>query len=261
MSLLQRHVELYEFVRGPKVLRATSGDRDVVWTGQNYAAVPGLSRNRLSQSATNARTDLELTAPRTFALMNWFANGVPGEPIEVRLRRVRVSDGADRLLWSGVLSASRETTTKVELRAQTLTASLAGQGLRRCWQVSCPFTLYGTECGVDRESFRVPGTLSGNNGYVISSAAFAAHPDGWFDGGMVRWNVGTDIEHRWIVSHVGTDLMLLTPASAGVGAVVDAFPGCDHSMTMCDTKFGNAVNYGGQHTLPKKDPFDGRATF
>lgn len=260
MSLLQRHVELIEFQRGPKVLRATSGDRGVVWAGQNYTAVPGLSRGRLSQSDSQARNDLEITAPRSFSLMDWL-QPVPSERIQMTLRRVKVADGSDRTLWSGVLGAVRETTSAVTLRGQTLMVALGAAGLRRCWQVACPFALYSAECGVDQGAYRTSATLSGASGYTISAAAFAAHPDGWYDGGWVRWAVDTDTEYRAIVAHVGTDLHLLLPAVAAVGQVVDAFPGCAHSIAVCDSKFGNAPNYGGQHSMPKKDPFDGRATF
>lgn len=261
MSLLQRHVELFEFARGPKVLRVTSGDRAVIWSGQTYVPIPGLKRGRLGQSESSSRNDLDITAPASFSLSQWFASGVPTEPIYVTLRRVRVSDGAAVTLWAGVLGGLRETISSMQLRGQSLSAALGALGPRRAWQVACPYALYSVECGVNREDFRVAATLTAGNGYVVSAAAFAGFADGYFDGGYVRWNVGANIEHRWIVKHIGTDLMLLTPASAGVGASVDALPGCDHSIATCDAKFSNAANYGGQHSLPKQDPFDGRATF
>ncbi|WP_369010307.1 phage BR0599 family protein [Salmonella enterica] len=39
------------------------------------------------------------------------------------------------------------------------------------------------------------------------------------------------------------------------GELVSAYPGCGHALSVCHEKFNNALRFGGQHTLPKKNPF------
>ena len=262
MSLIQRHVEVYEFQRGPRFLRVTSGDRPVEISGVPYQAAPGLKRGRLAQSGSEAANELGIDVPRAFPLLDWLVPFIPTEPIQVRLLRVRVSDGQTRRLWSGRLADVKKSTSTVNLRCANLLASMSTNGLRRCWQTGCPFALYGLDCGVDQEDHRVNTTLTDSTGYVVTAAAFGTYDDGWFAGGFLRWSDGLNTEHRFVVSHTGTDLTLLTPAPPGAGLAVAAFPGCGHSIEICDEKFNNAENYGGQHTMPKgKHPFDGTPAF
>lgn len=261
MSLLSRHVELYEFSRGPRMLRCTPGDRDVVHGGFTFTAQAGLKRGRVSQSGEEDRSALTLDVPNSFPLLDWFRPLPPTERVRLRLQRVRISDGNARTIWRGTVGDIKESSRGSTIRCQTLLAAIGAGGLRRCWQVACPHVLYGRQCGVLGEAFRVNGTLILADGYHVQAAAFGEHPDGWFDGGYIRWTSGTDIEHRFVVKHVGTQLTLLTPVPAGLSGGVAAYPGCDHSLATCDTKFGNSLNYGGQHTIPRDHPFDGNAVF
>lgn len=262
MSLLQRHVELYEFQRGPRILRVADGDREVIHLGHSYAPAPGLKRGRLAQSGSAAANELGIDVPRTFPLLNWMVPFVPMEPIAVRLLRVRVSDGNTRRLWSGRLSDIKKSTSVVNLRCANLLAAMTTNGLHRCWQVSCPHVLYGLQCGADANAHQVNTTLTGSSGYVVQATVFGEYDDGWFDGGFIRWQSGTDIEHRFVVSHTGDSLVLLTPAPSGAGLEVSAFPGCAHEINVCDSKFDNALRYGGQHSMVKgKHPFNGDPVF
>ncbi|GGK08514.1 phage BR0599 family protein [Luteimonas terricola] len=261
MSLLSRHVELYEVNRGPKVMRFTPEDRGVEFNSQFYDAAAGLKRGRIAQTGSEARSELGLDVPLDFPLLSWFRPFPPSERVQLRLIKVRKSDGHTRLLWSGVLAELRDSTHKAHIRCQTRLATMATAGLRRCWQVACPHVLYGRQCGVDQNAFRVDATLFGSSAYSVQSAAFAAYADGWFSGGFIRWQVGTDIEHRFVVRHVGDTLHLLTPSALPVGTVVASFPGCDRSMPTCHEKFNNSLDYGGQHTIPRDHPFDGHAVF
>lgn len=53
---------------------------------------------------------------------------------------------------------------------------------------------------------------------------------------------------------MGTVLTLLRPAQLPAGTVVATYPGDDHTLTTCDQKFNNAVNYGGDPFIPQKNP-------
>lgn len=261
MSLLSRHVELYEFNRGPRVLRVTPGDRQVVHGAFAYDPAPGLKRGRIGQSSSEARSELGLDVPLSFPLLSWFRPFSPSERVGVRLLKVRVSDGDTRILWRGNVGDIKDSTQSAQIRCQTRLATMSASGLRRCWQVACPFALYGYGCGVNQDDYRVDATLFETSSYAVRAAVFAEYADGWFDGGFVRWQIGTDIEHRFVVRHEGDTLHLLTPQALPAGIVLAAFAGCDRSLTTCHEKFDNALLHGGQHTIPQDHPFDGTAVF
>ena len=42
---------------------------------------------------------------------------------------------------------------------------------------------------------------------------------------------------------------------------VTLYPGCDHTLTTCDTAFSNSLNYGGFPAIPQKNPWAGDPVF
>lgn len=254
MSLFSRHVELYEFGRGSQRWRYTSSDRVETYDSQLFSP-EAIKRGRIGQSAQEARSNLELTVPLSLPLASVLRPYTPTERIIVRWRRVRKSDGAIRGTWNGVLSDFNERQNDLVLTCQSNAGAAATNGLRRCWQVQCPFALFDADCGLNAELFRVDGVLSAAAANTITSNAFAAKPDGWFVGGFIRWARGAAIERRFVVGHTGPTLTLLTPAPLAAGELVSAYPGCGHSLQICHEKFDNALRYGGQHTITSKNPF------
>lgn len=264
MSFLSRTIEIYEFKRGPTTFCYTSADRPIIESAQSFEPIKGLKRGRIVQSEEQGKSGLEITAPLSMPLLDLWRPYPPSERIAFRLRRVRKSDGAVTSAWMGVVSDVDEGQHTATIRCQSHLASLSTNGLRRCWQVGCPNVLYGVGlglCNVNQDDFRVDALLSDANGVVINSAAFADYIEGWFNGGFIRYYEGTGVEHRFIVNHVEDQITLMTPARLVPGLVVPAFPGCGHDLVTCDEKFGNAVNYGGQHTIPVVNPFGQEPVF
>ena len=263
MSIFSREIELYDFSRGVTHWRYTDTDRPVVVEGRAYLSARGIKRSRIMQSAEESKNNLEITAPLSLSILELFRPYPPMARILIKVQRVRVSDGLVTEAWSGVVSDVEDVDESTAvMRCQTYMALMSANGLRRNWQARCPFTLYGPQCGVVQDDFRTDAVLSDSLGTVIKSAAFAAHPDTWFDGGFIRYKDGPDDDYRFVVSHIGDTLTLLTPTLLPGGAQVSAFPGCDHVLTGdCLTKFDNTPNHGGQHTIPKANPFGGDPVF
>lgn len=171
-----------------------------------------------------------------------------------------------RLGWTGHVADLDETHTVAKLRCQSLAAAVETLGLRRNWQSNCPLVLYSRGpglCNADPDAHAVDAVLSDATGYTVASAAFAAHADGHFEGGVLQWAGALGVERRFIVSHAGNTLRLLTPAALTPGARVVALPGCDRTMGPrgC-AKFANTLNYGGQPTLKGlRNPFGSDPVF
>ncbi len=263
MSLFSREIELYDFSRGVTHWRYVDVDRPAVVEGLTYLAARGIKRTAIVQSAEESRNNIEITAPFTLSVLNVFRPFPPMQRIHLKIRRVRVSDGLVIEAWNGIASDVDDVNESVSvIRCQTLMAAVSANGLRRNWQVPCPHTLYGPGCGVPQEDFRTDAVLSDSLGTVVKAPQFASRPDGWFDGGFIRFPDGADVDYRFVMSHVGDTLTLLTPLQLPVGASVAGFPGCDHVLTGdCVDKFDNELNYGGQHTIPPVNPFGSDPVF
>jgi hypothetical protein len=252
MSLLSREIELFDFSIGLTHWRYTDAGREAIVEGQRYAPV-AITRGRIAQSAEQAKNALEITAPLDLPLLNLFRPIPPGLRMRLDLKRVRVRDGLVRLGWTGHVADLEDTDRLAKLRCQSLGAAIETLGLRRSWQSSCPLVLYGQGpglCNVDPDAHAVEAVLSEAAGYTVDAALFDALDDGHFDGGVLQWVSALGLERRFIVTHAGTRLRLLTPTTLAAGSRVTALPGCDRTMGPrgC-AKFRNEANYGGQPTL------------
>lgn len=265
MGLLSREIELYDFSIGLHHWRFTDAGGEAIVEGQRYVPV-ALSRGRIAQSSEEAKNTLEITAPLDLPLLNLFRPVPPGLRVRLDLKRVRVRDGFVRLGWTGHVADLDETHAVAKLRCQSLAAAVETLGLRRSWQSNCPLVLYSRGpglCNADPDAHAVAAVLSDATGYTAESPAFDAFDDGHFDGGVLQWTSDLGIERRFIVSHVGARLRLLTPTALEPGARVTALPGCDRTMgpSGCG-KFRNELNYGGQPTLAGlRNPFGSDPVF
>lgn len=260
MSLLSREIETFDFYRGSRHWRYTDVDRLVIVEAQEYTPVRGLKRGRIVQSAEVNKNTLDITVPANVPLMELFRPYPPLDRVHLNVKRIRVSDGLVRQAWMGVVAdVDDDGVSPATLKCQNLAAAMASRVLRRTWQVPCPLVLYsaGTgQCNANADDFKVPAVLSDSTGLVIKSGAFATQGDHYFSGGFIRWEDAGAQEFAYIVFQVGDTVTLLAPTDLPAGAEVDAFPGCDHTLATCASKFDNAENYGGQHTLPVDNPFE-----
>lgn len=264
MGFFNRSSELVVFARGTQTWLYTSDDRPVIYNGQTYLPI-AMKRGAISESADLTRNTLDINVPDSIALLDLFRGTTPLDVISMTLYQLPKGSNAATTRWVGVLGSVTFATGGIAtVHGLPPMASLQGNGLKRCWQKSCPHNLYGTEvggCNANKANFRVDATLTSVTASVVQAAVFATKRDGWFDGGWIEWTVGTATERRFIITHVGDTVTLMTPAYASVGTVVASYPGCAHDLTTCDTKFGNSDNYGGQPWIPSTNPFGNNSVF
>ena len=123
-----------------------------------------------------------------------------------------------------------------------------------CYQSQCPLRWGSARCGVDRNAWRVPATLSAVSGLTVTSPAFSAWPNGHFRGGFLEIEGG---DRPTITGHVGATLTLLRAAHGLiVGSQVVAFPGCQGTEEDCDGRYHNLPNHLGFKRIPTRQPFD-----
>lgn len=253
-------VEIYTFARGTTLWRYTSADRDQEEGGNTYTAVAGLQRGPIEQGSEMNRSALKVTAPRDFPIAELYRVSPPADVVAMTLRRFHRGDGEVATLWTGrvVNVAWNQDLSQASITLEPISTSLRRTGLRRTYGKLCPHVLYGPACKANPATFVVAGLLTAATGLSITAPEWEGLPEGWLAGGFIEWEEGGGLERRWIVAHVGGTLSLDRPAlSLVVGAVVPAFPGCDHTLQTCATKFSNEENYGGTPFVPVKNPFGG----
>ncbi len=251
-----RPVELYEFISGATAYRYTSADGDVVYGGNTYTAVP-IARGDVEATSETARLALEITCDRSLPVLDLFSTMPPDEIVAVTLRRLHVGDGEAITLWMGRILNVTWKSAAAEIHCESVYTSLKRTGLRRLYQMACPHVVYDAGCGLSRASFKATKTVSAVSGVTLSIASIGA-ADGYYAGGYLEWASGGVTKRRAIRSQVGGSVVVSFPLPGMVGgASVDLYPGCDHTLATCASKFSNNLNYGGMPYFPEKNPFSG----
>lgn len=256
-------IELYEFIRGVTRYRYTSADRDYTLNLNVYEART-IARSQVEATADVNRQGLRITAPRDLPVADLYRVSPPSEPVLVVISQIHDGDpdAQTAVIWQGRVVGVDWQRSEAVINCESVHTSLRRAGLRRAWQRNCPHVLYSSglgQCNAQREAFRVQATITGINGVTLSASAFGAQPTGYFDGGYVEAVVGGFVVRRAITAHGPTSIDVdQTIPGLQAGAVIDVYPGCDHTTGAngC-TKFNNVVNYGGALYLPTKNPFAG----
>jgi uncharacterized phage protein (TIGR02218 family) len=253
---LGRPVEIYSFARGSIAWRFTSADREVIVDTQAYEPAV-ISRSNIEQGPEVARSNMRLMVPANFPVAELYLIAPPSDEITLTLRQYHEGDGQTVTTWQGRVVSVRFSGSEAQIELEPQSSSLRRMGLRRTYQKQCPFALYGADCGLDPAAFRVTGAVAAISALTLTVLAASAQPDGFYEGGYIEWELAPGVfERRFIFEHTGSALVLdVQPIGLSVGETVRFYPGCDHSVGTCNSKFGNALNYGGMPYIPLKNPF------
>lgn len=254
-------VELYEFTDGADAYRYTSADHDVTYDGRTYEAYP-LQRSQLETTLEKGRNNITIKAPRNLPLADIFRVQPPSNVVTLNIYRFHEDDpDSERVvLWIGrVLNVRWDSALTVTIQCEPVTYSLERGGLRRLFQRQCPHVLYGSKCGLNKNSWAEAATLTAVDSLTVSSLEFDALADDYLAGGFIEFELPSgNTDRRFILAHTGANITISFPSSDLVaGMAVTAYPGCDHTTTTCNSKFSNSANYGGMPFIPQKNPMEG----
>src|SRR5690606_27902645 len=259
-------VELYEFSFQGMTYYYTSGESDFEYNTRTYTA-ESIGRTEIEETGDLPKNDLTLTVPYNFPVALLFRVAPPSDVVNLIVREIHRSDSTDNeaiVKWRGrVLNARWNEDATASLVCENFLTSLRRTGLRRLYQRQCPHILYGAACGLANTSCAVSAQLTSGGGVSLQSPTFLALGDNHLDGGYVEWEKSPgSYERRAIRRHVG-DTIEITYPIPGLTSLdtVTVYPGCDHTLDTCRSKFNNVVNYGGFPYIPQKNPFGGNSVF
>lgn len=255
--------DLYTFtlVSGT-LLRYTSWDADQVYYGQTYSSNgPLIERSRVRTVIGVEVDTLDLTihpGPTHMAgSQAWLAAAASGalDGALVRLDRVFM-DAAGAIVggyinfsgrWSDFSMSRTEIAAAVRSDLELLNVKIP----RNLYQAGCLHTLYDADCGVNRATVAVGGTVTSATRTTLACAL--AQAAGWFDLGYVRFDSGALAgTKRSVKAYTPGNFTLLNPLPMvpAAGDVFTAYPGCDKTQATCTSKFANLTAFRGFPFIP-----------
>lgn len=260
-----RPITLFEFQTGVSTfLRYADADETVADGGNTYIAIP-IDIDTISASGSLDNSETRVTVPQDAGLAELYLIYPPEIPVTLVVRIGHFGDPEFKLAFTGtVLSCDRQASEAI-LACEPVTAALRRPGLRRNWQLGCPYALYKGLCTASKAagtSVHVVQSLDSTTITLLTgwNGAFGIEK---FNGGMVEWtnaNGGTEV--RTILRTTDTQLALsgLVRDLAALDSV-NVIISCNRQMDDCEFIHNVIRDFGGQPFIPLENPWESQATF
>lgn len=249
-----RPIELYIFTIGATVYRYTSAEDTVTYSANDYLPRPMDRTSPSLSSGEGGRQQLELTLPKDDPVASRYIGIVPATRVELEILRFHRGDSPNGyVLWKGRITSARfeRQGTVCKLSSVSSESALSRPTPGRKYQGLCNHVLYDSLCQVVKATFTHSGTVTAESGRTITVSGLSGKGADWALGGTVT--IGS--EFRLITAQSGDTITLQVAfPSTVVGTSVDVLAGCDHTLATCNSKFSNAINYGGFPFVPTRNP-------
>lgn len=262
-----RPVEIYRIIQGGTTYEYTSAEDTVTVSAIDYDPET-IKRGKIAQSPADRSSVLEVRVPSTNAFAKRYRASTPGSRASITIQRIQRPDLPTPTvitIYAGfIASVAFENDMKEAVIACRPIESASSRPVPRfSYQSLCNHVLFDNNCKVDDTDarWRFTHDVSAQTGSVITVVGATAFGASWWVGGFLEIDGGDDA--RLIVAQSGDDLTLLLPfPTSALGRNVTLFAGCDHTISICDTKFNttedtqsNVLNFGGFGFVPTRNPY------
>ncbi|AKQ41211.1 hypothetical protein CP97_02870 [Aurantiacibacter atlanticus] len=234
----------------------TSHDRDLVFANFTYRAAPGMIPSAIRRTAGLSSDAVEVEgvlAHDSISAADLEAGKYVGARIAIGLIDWETHDRAT--LFQGELGNISQEDGAFEAELRSAKASLDIDVVPRT-SPTCRAEFCGTGCGISPARFTHLLRVESLDMETGSVSFIGAPADAAMHGGSVKWVDGplAGITMQ-IIEAEGTLLYLDQSLSDGIaqGDLAILREGCDHTMSTCSSRFGNAVNFRGEPHLPGND--------
>lgn len=260
-------VQLFEITYSGQSWYYTSSDSPVTHNGKTYAPAP-ISCVTIPGVVDATQANVSITMPRDYPVPELFRVMPPSERVFVSIYNEHLDDPDAQfmLVWKGTITNCEWQGAIVNLNTDSIFTSMLRAGLGPRWSKQCTATIYDSRCGLARENFKVTGVAGTHSGTTLTVPTLIGKTDNYFAGGYITWenNANGNTEIRFIrssYSATGNLTLASMPMGLSAGQAVSVYPGCDHLLLTCDSKFGNTNNFRGAPYIPSKSPFGGTALY
>ena len=258
-------ITLYEFQTGDATfLRFTDAQEDVADGGDVYTPIP-IEFGAVTTSGSLDNSEARITVPQDVGLAELYLVYPPEIPVSIVVRIGHFGDPDLKLAFTGtVLSCDRQGSEAI-LACEPVTAALRRPGLRRPWQLACPYALYRGNCPASEAAATRAEVVQAvaNTVLTMNSGWNGPHGIEKYNTGMVKWtNANGGTEARTILRTTTTTIALsgLTRDIAALDTV-SVILGCNRQMVDCENLHNVIRDFGGQPFIPLENPWESQATF
>ena len=177
-----RPIELYDFAMGSTHWRLTSSGSDVVYAFHTYQSAP-IERSEIEKTGEIPKDSIEVKLPRGHAIGLLHLTSVPDEEITLTIYRGHGSFYITH--FKGYLTCLKFDSENIPICTfEPRSSDLPFVGGRRRVMRLCGHLLYGYRCGVQKEAYKLTGTIDSIDGVTVTASEFgaaAAIPDNYGD--------------------------------------------------------------------------------
>ena len=160
-------------------------------------------------------------------------------------------------IFSGTFADLEVARAGMKARINSDVAQFSIQMPRNIYQANCLNSLFDADCGLSRSSFAVAGTDSGGSSTTIIMCSLS-QPTSFFNMGYVVWNTGMlaglkrTIKGYWQGSPGNGNFAIYNPLpnAPASGDQMTLYPGCDKTLSTCQSKFSNQTKFRGMPFIP-----------
>ncbi len=128
---------------------------------------------------------------------------------------------------------------------------------RQILQPGCSWIFGGTGCKFNKSTVTFSFTVgAGTTAVDIAPATAPTQAGGYFTQGVIKMTSGRNSGLAGMIQmHSGGKFRLAAAFifPIAIGDTFTATAGCDHTYATCQTKFDNAINYGGMPFIPNRE--------
>lgn len=234
----------------------TSHDRDIWQEGVLHRAAPGMLPSAIRRTADLAPDSVDVEGALAHDAIS-SADLASGryDGARVQLGVIDWETGDFAVLYRGEIGAISEEGAGFAAELLSAKAQLEIDPVPRT-SPTCRAGFCGPGCTLSAPRFtydlRLAEADHGANSVALAGGPSAAD----FRDGSLRWINGTHAGRETQVVAVEGGALVLEddlPPDAAAGLMVRVREGCDHTITTCSARFGNAANFQGEPFLPGND--------
>lgn len=246
-------VELYSLAVGSDIYRMHDQIEETITESGDIYYKASIGRGKIA----NGQEHLTVQLPGDHIFSSKFTTVAPGQLATLTIFAYHRQDTADvRVIYKGVVRsvAFTKDLTQSMLSVVPVSEAFKKQIPDRTYQAACNNVLFDADCKLSAGTYQHTNSVTVVSGNTITvNGLLTAKGDGWATGGYVAYGSS---DYRLIITQSGDICTLTLPFYSDVlGETVDVFAGCDHSIATCNSKFSNAINFGGCPYIPTKNIF------
>lgn len=234
----------------------TSHDRDLEFDGLRFRAAPGMLPSAIRRTATLEPDNAEVHGALSHDAVrsdDLAAGRFDGARVQIGIVDWESLDRSS--LYHGDLGSVSFEGSYFEAELLSVKAELERDTVPRT-SPTCRARFCGPGCNLSSNKFTHEASVAhidSSTGKVIFTGSYSTEN---MRDGFVRWIDGPHIGKEMDVLEAADDVLLLgEEISPQVKEGMRAFlrEGCDHTLTTCERRFANSVNFQGEPFLPGND--------